>query len=56
MTSRYEEIKKIVEKTSPICLKYNVLLSVLPKKESKFNGDYKTIFIYNVLKEGIKIL
>jgi len=56
MTSRYEEIKKIVEITSPICLKYNVLLSVLPKEENKVNSDYKTIFIHNVLKEGIRVL
>jgi len=55
MGSRYNEIEKIVEISSPICLKYNVLISALPKEEDKVEASYKTIFIYNVLQEGIEL-
>lgn len=55
MDLTYDEISKITEISAPICLKYNVVISALPKKEEMVFTDYKTIFIYNVLKEGIEI-
>lgn len=52
----YNEIKKMTEISAPICLKYNILLSDIPIKEEKILSQEKTLFIENVLKEGITLL
>lgn len=56
MGSNYDEIGKINEVAAPLSLKYDIVLSVLPKKEERFNESYKTIFIHNVLSEGVSLL
>jgi len=53
MRSSYEEIDRIGEIRASICLKYNVVISVIPRNEERFNDSYKTIFIYNVINEGV---
>lgn len=53
MGLRYDEIKQIGKIRAPICLKYNMVISVMPVEERWVEADYKTIFIHNVLKEGI---
>lgn len=55
MGSRFNEIERVGEIRTPICLKYNLVISVKPVEEAWIDADYKTIFIHNVLKEGIQI-
>ena len=53
MELRYDEIDKITRISAPICLKYDLPISVFPIEKTWVDADYKTIFIHNVLKEGI---
>ena len=55
MDSRYDEIKRIGEIRAPICLKYDLVISVMPVEERWVDAEYKTIFIHNVLKEGVPL-
>jgi len=55
MSLRYDEIDKITRISAPICLENDLLISAFPIEEKWVDADYKTIFIHNVLKEGIKL-
>ncbi|PKN00277.1 MAG: nucleotidyltransferase domain-containing protein [Elusimicrobia bacterium HGW-Elusimicrobia-2] len=55
MGLRFDEIDRIGEIRAPICLKYNITLSVMPVLEEWIDADYKTIFVHNVLNEGVRI-
>ena len=52
----YDEIHRITLISAPICLKYNVLLSEIPIKEERIISNEKTLFIENVLREGIVLV
>jgi predicted nucleotidyltransferase len=56
MGPRYNEIKKIGEIRAPICLRYDLVISVMPIEEKWVDAEYKTIFIHNVLDEGIVLV
>jgi len=56
MVSSYDEIDKITKISAPICLKYDIAISVIPKPKERFDAPYKTIFIHNVLNEGIELI
>ncbi|MEW6040043.1 MAG: HEPN domain-containing protein [Elusimicrobiota bacterium] len=51
--SKFDEIHRITEISAPVCLKYDVLISGIPISEEKILSVEKTIFLENVLKEGI---
>ncbi|MFH2069796.1 MAG: nucleotidyltransferase domain-containing protein [Elusimicrobiota bacterium] len=51
----FDEIDKINRISAPICLENDLLISTIPIEEEWVNADYKTIFVHNVLKEGIKL-
>jgi predicted nucleotidyltransferase len=51
--SNYDEIHRITEISAPICLRYDLLLSEIPVKEDEIISDEKTLFMENVLKEGL---
>ncbi|MEW6557956.1 MAG: nucleotidyltransferase domain-containing protein [Elusimicrobiota bacterium] len=53
MGLRFDEIERIGEIRAPICLKYNLVISVMPIEKKWVDADYKTIFVHNVLKEGV---
>ena len=55
MHTRYDEISRIVDISSPICLENNILISAIPMEEKWIDTDYKTIFVNNVLNEGMPI-
>lgn len=55
MGLRYDEIDKITKISAPLCLKYNLVISVFPMEENQLTEDYRTIFIHNVLKEGLEV-
>lgn len=52
--NHFEEIKKIVDVTYDIGLKYNILLSVYPISEDRYRSQ-DTTFLLNVKEEGISI-
>ncbi|PIV53581.1 MAG: hypothetical protein COY53_07730 [Elusimicrobia bacterium CG_4_10_14_0_8_um_filter_37_32] len=56
MGPRYDEIHRITEISAPICLNYDVVLSALPLEEQRVTDSYKTIFIHNVLNEGVELI
>jgi predicted nucleotidyltransferase len=51
----YDEIRRINEIKSPICLKYDTPLSTIPQLRETVEADYKNIFIHNVMGEGVQI-
>jgi predicted nucleotidyltransferase len=56
MGSRYDEIHRITEISAPISLKYDLVICDLPIEEKEVLADRKTLFVENVLKEGIELL
>jgi predicted nucleotidyltransferase len=56
MDSRYDEIHRITEISAPISLKYDLVICDLPIEEKEVLADRKTLFVENVLKEGIELL
>ena len=55
MGATYSEIENISRIETPICLENDMVISSIPIEEKWVNADYKTIFVHNVLKEGIAI-
>jgi len=53
MGLNYDEIKKINNVAAPICLKSDLVISAIPMNKKWVDADYRTIFIYNVMNEGI---
>ncbi|OQA91658.1 MAG: Nucleotidyltransferase domain protein [Elusimicrobia bacterium ADurb.Bin231] len=53
MGLRYDEIRRIGEIRAPICLKYDLVISAMPMEAKWIESDYKTIFVHNVLNEGV---
>ena len=55
MGLRYDEIDKITKISAPICLKNDLLISIFPIEERWVNAEYKTIFLHNVLRDGVEL-
>lgn len=53
MELSYDEIDKITKISAPICLETNLAISAIPIEEEWMDAPYKTIFVHNVLQEGI---
>ncbi|MEW6557830.1 MAG: nucleotidyltransferase domain-containing protein [Elusimicrobiota bacterium] len=51
----YNEIDKITKISAPICLENDLVISAIPIEEEWITADYKTIFVHNVLREGISL-
>lgn len=53
MGLRYNEIKRINIITSPLCLKYQVLISAFPVREEQVEQSNLTVFMENAIEEGV---
>lgn len=50
-----EEDEKLIDKVATLCLNYDLYIEVIPVREETILSSEKTLFIENVLKEGIEL-